>query len=283
MAIKPKVTRHVGAIKITAVADGTMSGPYALMPAFDAARGRQIKAELGKPFPEIPSLDINAFFIEAGDQKILVDTGSRAGESGDAGRFGANFTDLGYAPEEVDIVFLTHLHRDHLGGLLAPDGSRAFPNATLAMARAEHEHVNNAATYDAMPERGQASLDLARATLAPYAGQIRLLDAGEALVQGIQMLALPGHTPGHSGLMLESGGARLLIWGDIVHLADFQAAEPDWSVVFDYRPEDAIASRRAIMARAADEGLDIAGMHIDFPGFARVERAGDGFRITPAG
>ena len=125
-----------------------------------------------------------------------------------------------------------------------------------------------------------ASVQLARASLTPYQGRITRLHGSEA-APGITRVPLPGHTPGHSGYQITSAGESLLIWADVVHVPAIQPARPDLSVRFDADPTQAAATRQAILARAANERLAIAGSHLDFPAFCHVVRDTDGYRLIP--
>jgi len=101
------------------------------------------------------------------------------------------------------------------------------------------------------------------------------------VMPGVSALLLAGHTPGHTGWLIESGKEALLIWGDLVHLASIQIPRPDTGLVFDVDPQAACATRRRMFDRVAADRLTIAGAHMDFPGFGAIVRKGSGFRFEP--
>src|SRR6202035_2854822 len=101
--------------------------------------------------------------------------------------------------------------------------------------------------------------------------------AGGQSVPGITAVPAPGHTPGHTGWLVASGGDALLIWGDVVHLPGLQFAHPDAGMVFDVDGALAIVTRRRIMDMAATDRLRVTGMHMDFPGFGHVVRSGGAY------
>src|SRR6185312_11168014 len=119
-----------------------------------------------------------------------------------------------------------------------------------------------------------------RATLAPYKGRIRRVKDGEVL-PGISAMMRPGHTPGHTTWLIQSRGERILLWGDIVHLAAVQLARPEARLIYDVDTDLAAATRQKVLEWAAAERLIVAGAHLKFPGFGRVIRGSDGFKITP--
>jgi glyoxylase-like metal-dependent hydrolase (beta-lactamase superfamily II) len=100
------------------------------------------------------------------------------------------------------------------------------------------------------------------------------------VLPGISAVLQAGHTPGHTGWLVQSNGERLLVWGDIVHLASVQVPRPDAALVFDVDPQAACATRRRVFERVAAERLCVAGAHLDFPGFGSLARDGAGYRYT---
>ena len=180
----------------------------------------------------------------------------------------AGFIAAGIDPDRVSSVLMTHLHTDHYGGLTLPDGSAAFPGAELVLHAEDHRHRFGA---------GEPPPDYLRRALAPYADHLRLIEAG-AVLPDIEAVALPGHTPGHTGFLIGSGDERLLIWGDVVHLPAIQFAHPEVSMRYDVDGDLARISRQTAFARAAVEHLLVAGMHMDFPCFGHVLRDGEAYR-----
>jgi len=226
---------------------------------------------------------INAFLVNTGTRLVLIDTGAGALYGACCGQLLANLRAAGYAPEQVDEILLTHLHKDHVGGVLRA-GKIAFPNAVLRVARTDADYWRDPASRAAAPEFLRSFFDSAAEALAPYAGagRLRPFEVDAELVPGIRSLSEPGHTPGHTAYLVESRGQRLLVWGDIVHVAPVQLRDPQAALKYDSSDGDARRTRRALLARAAREHLWIGAAHIAFPGLGHVREDGAGYRWIPA-
>lgn len=222
---------------------------------------------------------LNCFVIQHGDTTLLMDTGMGTQAGGNVGRLGASLAAAGITPEAVDVVFITHFHPDHTLGLLDTDGKPAFPGAGYMCSETE---MNFWFGDDAIAQMGADRVNAMRKAVAPLRSLFALVNDGDEVIPGVTAVSLPGHTPGHTGLLLESGGARLLHVVDLLHNI-VQIAHPDWHQVFDSHPEQAVISRRGGLGRAADESLPTAFFHLPFPGIGRITRQDDAFVYTPDG
>ena len=274
---------RVGDIRVTALLDGYMPLPDQFVFGFDEAAARASTEAAYRRFtPGYTSIPVNGYVIDTGDRLILVDAGGPSFALETLGGLTGNLKAAGFAPADIDTVLFTHFHPDHVGALLTQEGGRAFANATLVCSETEWAVAHDDNIRNAAPEEFRGFIDLVRNFVAPYAEGRETFGGEKELFTGITSVPLPGHTPGHTGYAIHSGGESLLIWGDIIHASTLQFANPDWGVVFDADPGQAAATRRMMLDRASADRMAVAGMHIDYPGIAYVERAGDAYRHVMA-
>ena len=177
------------------------------------------------------------------------------------------------------MVLLTHMHPDHSNGLADVDGNRLFPNAELVLHAAELAHWHDDTAMARADETGRLrNFQAARDQAKPYRDRTRTFTGGEVF-PGVTAMPFPGHTPGHTGYMIASGGHSLLIWGDIIHVPEIQVPRPEVTMAFDVDPAQAEATRRRVFDMVATDGQAIAGMHVHFPGQAHLVRHGTGYAL----
>jgi glyoxylase-like metal-dependent hydrolase (beta-lactamase superfamily II) len=225
------------------------------------------------------------FLVNTGKQLILVDAGAGTWWGGGAlGRLAGSLRSAGYTPEEVDVVLVTHLHSDHIGGLTTQDGTRVFPNADVYVAKAESDFWLSPEIAARAPKDAQPFFQSAQAIAAPYinAGKWHTFRAFEPIVDGMRLVPLPGHTPGHTGYEFSSQGHKILFLGDVVHAQRVQLQHPEVTATFDIDQAAASATRRQLLARLAREDVLIAGPHASlFPALGRLRPEGRGYRWVP--
>src|SRR6202165_499947 len=202
------------------------------------------------------------FLVNTGKQLILVDVGAGTWWGGPVfGRLAGSLRGAGYTPEEVDIVLVTHLHSDHIGGLTTQDGKRVFPNADVYVAKRESDFWLSPEIAAKAPKDAQPFFQSAQAIAAPYikAGKWHTFSGSEPIVDGVQVIPLPGHTPGHTGYEFSSKGQKILFWGDIIHALRVQLQHPEVTAIFDIDPTSAAAMRHQLLPKLASEDVLISG------------------------
>jgi glyoxylase-like metal-dependent hydrolase (beta-lactamase superfamily II) len=277
--IAPVYHRRIGDIVITALSDGVAVRTHEMMRNVSEADAADY---LARAFRTQFVLSINAFLVRTPTQTILIDTGSGTYLGPDAGHLMGNLATAGVSPETIDAVLLTHMHPDHSAGLADRETGQAhFPNAELVVHEAEFTHwFDEAAMARASAREKALMFQQAREQTAPYADRTRRFTSGE-VAPGITALPLPGHTPGHTGFLIESGGQSLLIWGDIVHMPEVQVPNPAVAMVVDVDPALAAETRAKVFDRVATDRVLVTGMHLHFPGFGHLARDGESYRFVP--
>lgn len=211
---------------------------------------------------------VNVFLLKRGDgQTVLVDAGYGSGR----GSMEKELKRAGIAPEKISAVLLTHMHGDHIGGLIDSEGKAFFPAAKLYVSAPEQEYWQNNAPASAGGDR-------ARTVLKAYDGRVITFCFGEEPLPGIRALDASGHTPGHTVYESDS----FLILGDLLHAAAVQFARPEISATYDMDPEKAVSARRRFYDLSERSAKPVAGMHLPFPGVGKITRSRtDGYVYTP--
>ena len=218
---------------------------------------------------------INPFYIDNGKVKILADVGFGEARRPEMGQVEPALESMGVSATDIDIVFLTHFHGDHIAGLVTPDGKPAFPNARYITSKAEWDEW--IPRWEASNQDGhQQQL----AMMKSIEDQLTLVNAGDEIAEGVRLVALAGHTLGQCGLLVESKGERVLQLVDVVHNA-IQFKHTDWQFAFDSDGELGVKTRVNILQRCADENLLCVFHHLPFPGIGHVKIEGDAFVWQP--
>lgn len=226
--------------------------------------------------PSPPLYSMNCFIIEASGERILVDTGLGPDAPPGMGCLLDGLRAADISPADITIVFTSHCHGDHVGGLLDADGNLAFPNARYIMNKDEWDYWSDDAVLAQMGERAQGLPK----RFSAINGRLTLVEPGAEITPGVRTVAAYGHSPGQSGLEIESGGEGLLVLADTANTL-MQMHHPDWSLAFDSQPDISPITRWSIFGRAADSGYKTAFYHLPFPGVGHMIRTGDAFDWKP--
>lgn len=279
--VAPVYRINIGNIEVTALGDGQFDMPIAMLPLATQKKADEIHERHFRAPGETFEGSINSYLINTGDSLTLIDTGASDLLQSTVGKLPGSLAATGHTPDQIDRIVLTHMHPDHIGGVLDKSGAPVFRNATLHVHEADHAFFLDPNMKAAVPPDFALFFDCAVASVAAYKEKIELFQFGDDLGHGLSVIDMAGHTPGHSGFRVASGDAELLILGDIVHAEALQFARPEWGVAFDVDTATAAMSRmKALDAAATDQSL-IAGMHIGFPGIGHVSRDGSGYRFHP--
>lgn len=271
----------LGHYQVTALSDGTQAMPVPKL--LQGIAPQQAQRELQAAFlPQPYEMNFNAFLVNTGHKLVLIDTGAGHFLGKSLGNLVRHLEASGYRPDQVDEIDITHMHPDHIGGLSA-NGKRVFPNAVVRINQREVDCWLSQRNMDNAPASDKVFFADAKSALQPYidAGRLKPFNDSVELQPGIRSIALYGHTPGHTGYVIQSEGKTMLVWGDIVHVPAVQFADPAVTIDFDWNASEARASRERILAEAARNDWLVAGEHIAFPGLGHVAKNGSGYRWIP--
>lgn len=270
----------LGDFEVTALSDGAVAMPVEELLQQPAEK---TVAELHKAFLNTPlQIPDNAYLINTGERLILVDAGAGSLFGPTLGKLMSNLKASGYKPEEVDDIFLTHMHPDHVGGLSA-NGVIQFANAVVHAERHESDYWLSQKNMDAAPTAAKDFFEDAITSVDPYvqAEQFQPFDGRVELMPGVTSYPSVGHTVGHTSYMIESDGKKLLVVGDLIHVPAVQLDHPNVTIAFDAEPEAAAATRIEDFNQAATDRTLVAGAHLPFPGIGHLRATGKTYQWVP--
>ncbi|MFV3340614.1 MBL fold metallo-hydrolase [Pseudomonas sp. NY15349] len=273
----------VGDYEVTALFDGYNDLGPSLLEGLAPEKIRQQLVENAVD-PERMQTSFNAFVVNTGKHLVLVDSGAGHCLPQTAGSLESNLRASGYKPEQIDTVLLTHMHLDHVCGLVTESGKALFPNAQVYATKAEADYWLSPQEKAKAPAGGKEYFDIAVNSLKPYrdAGRFKTFTPPQPPIREVEVIARAGHTPGSVTYRFESGGKAIVFIGDLIHSAAVQFDHPEVSIHFDTKPEQAIASRKEEFNDLAKRGEWLAAAHLPFPGIGHLTINGQAYRWVPA-
>ena len=271
----------LGDFEITALSDGAVALPMEKL--LTGTTQAKSEAALAKAYLK-PGFEtsVNAFLVNTGSKLVLIDTGAGTLFGPTLNKLLPNLKAAGYTPEQVDEIYITHMHGDHIGNLVA-NGKIVFPNATVRAGKADADYWLSADNLAKAPDAMKDFFKGAQAQLNPYvtAGKTKWIEGETDLVPGIHASPAPGHTPGHTIYTITSKDQKLVVWGDLMHVAAVQFPDPSITIQFDNDSKKAAAERKKDFADAGKSGYFVAIAHVPFPGIGQLRPDGAGYRWYP--
>jgi len=264
----------IGKVRVTALQDMPGEMAISIFRGVDEA----VMKELA-PSGKAPA-GVTAFLVQSSGRNLIVDTGYGLNTPERKSALPDLLHSCGVAPEAVDTVLLTHMHGDHIGGLVRDD-KPFFPNAVILVGETEFDFWTSSQTLANKPAL-EKNVRMVAGMRDAYGGKVKTFAFGDKVTPEITALAAVGHTPGHTMFLLDSDGQKILFWGDIVHAAALQFPHPEVCATYDMDMSEAVKTRREVFERAATEKLPVAGAHLPFPAVGMVgktETGGYSFRL----
>jgi glyoxylase-like metal-dependent hydrolase (beta-lactamase superfamily II) len=271
----------LGDFEITALNDGTVG----LQPEkiLSNTTPEKVAAALAGAHMASPvETSVNAFLVNTGSKLVMIDSGAGAMFGATLGKLVSILKASGYQPEQIDEIYITHMHGDHVGGLVA-NGQPVFANAVIRADKAEADYWLSQDNLDKAPDNMKGGFKSAQAALGPYvaAGRFKPIDGAAELVPGIAAQPSKGHTPGHDSYVVTSKGQKLVLIGDLIHVAAVQFPEPAVTISFDKDSKAAAAERDRQFTDAAKQGYLLGAAHLSFPGIGYVHANGGAYSWQP--
>lgn len=282
---------RIGSLEALALNDGGFAPALAESPFGVGEPREKVAATLHDSFlaTDKTQIPFNVLLVRVGAELIMIDTGCGTLFGPVGGRLVANLAAAGIKPEQITGIILTHAHADHFGGLLdATTKEPVFKNAKLFINRKEHAFWTGASpdlSAQPLPEETRKNFIAgAQSCLETLKGRWQLIAPGEKLLEGLEIIDAPGHTPGHIALLFSSGSEQLLHFVDAAHNHAISFAHPEWTLAFDTQPPIAISTRKKLLDRAAADRLRVFGGHMPFPSLGHVRAISNHYEyvIEPA-
>jgi len=273
----------IGSARVTAVSDGVTRRPLDAGFVKNAALA-DVQATLAAAGLPTTHIDVpyTCFVVELEGKRYLLDTGFADNGAPGTGMLLQHLQAAGIDPASIDVVVISHMHGDHINGLRRKDGSLVYPKATVYIPQPEASHWLDTLLMQATPEAARGGFLAARRVFHGYPRErLKLFVPGSVIAPGLSTVAAFGHSPGHTAIRVQSGQDRFTYIADTAHYPTLFVKHPDWQVQFDMNPEQARATRHALLSRLAQEGDWVGGYHFPLPAIGRLKPTGQGYDWVP--
>lgn len=271
----------LGYFEVTAISDGTVQLPVdKLLTNTTPAKVNKALEKLHLTSPLETS--VNAYLINTGSKLVMIDAGAGKLFGPTLGKLVASIKAAGYTPDQIDEIYITHMHADHVGGLSDENGP-VFPNAIVRADKRDADFWLSQANLDKAAEGDKGFFQGAMVSMNPYVklGKFKAFDGETELIPGIKAIPSYGHTAGHTIYQVESGGQKLVLWGDLMHVAAVQFENPAVTIQFDSDSKQAAVARKKAYADAAKNAYLVGATHLSFPGLGYVRAEGKAYAWSP--
>lgn len=242
----------IGDITVFSLVESTFEHPKDLF--LYPGSAKVLASYLAKP--NSTKSTVTFFLAITPDLKILFDTGS------DSDVLLKRLNEIQINPEDINFVCVTHMHPDHIGGLINKQKTPVLPNATIFISKREADCNSNNKIFEI------------------YQDKIKVFDNNEEIIKEIKPIPVYGHTSGQTMYKITAKGKSVLFWGDILH-APVQFLKPDIYTHYDNNPEETVSIRKDVLEQVSKDKTVVAGSHLIYPAIGTVSKTNDGYKFTP--
>lgn len=275
----------VGDVEVAIIADGgrQIDIPDGIVANASMAEVSSALEVEGYPKGIMPFF-FNPVLVNNAGKRALIDTGN--GESafeqskGAVGQLTTNLQRVGVDRTSINAVIITHFHGDHINGLLTKESLNAFPAAEIHVPAAEWAYWMDDANMREAPDSFKPNFENVRRVFSAIA-KVKQFNHGDEVVPGVLAMSTPGHTPGHTSMVISSRSESLIVQGDVTNLPALFVRNPGWHARFDMNALVAESTRRKLYEWLVSEDIPVSGYHFPFPAIARVERQAHGYTLAP--
>jgi glyoxylase-like metal-dependent hydrolase (beta-lactamase superfamily II) len=272
----------VGEFQVTVVSDGPLP-----LGEPSSSMKNITKDEIAKALTDnfLPTdsvvLEQNLIVLNTGSRLALFDSGMGTSKmfGNTTGKLLSGLAQVGIKPAQIDDVICSHAHIDHTGGLADAKGKKFFPNATIHINKLDYDFWTDEKNIS--PLASKEFIAHAKQNLLPYKGRIKFIEDGKDVIPGVQAMAVPGHTVGHTIFIIKSGAKSLVYTADVTHHQILLTEKPRTEFAYDTDPKAAVVSRLKTFDMIASQKLPMLAYHFPWPGYGHLAKQGDGFRYYP--
>ncbi len=269
-------------IEIISLYDGIWQKPHDenFIPgvSIDETRAALKKAGLNDEFVPI---EFAFTVVKSGGKTILIDAGTGGQLAPTAGLATAGMKAAGISPGDIDTVLISHFHPDHIFGLMEKEtNAQIYPDAEILVGETEYNFWTEPGLIEKLPEGRRGLAQRIQATF-PEWKNVNRYQGGQEVAPGITSMDTFGHTAGHTAFIVSSGDDQTMLLGDLMNLPALFLSNLDWQFAFDSDKDMATATRKAVVAQAVADNINIAGYHFGFPNSGKIEKDGNGYVFNP--